>query len=372
MSTRIRTTSIVLAGLACLIGTLAAGAAPPVQTVKPDGTPNRAAWMAQSGFGVMTHYLIAPQGESLADKTADLNRIVDAFDIDAYVEQIDQTQASWVIFTLCQGTGFLSSRCEFLDKLENGYTPRRDLIPELGRKLHERGKRLIIYVPGAHTGADPNVKRILGLGGDGYAERHNAFVREYSLKMGRACDGWWFDSCGRQADTAWQQELAACRAGNPDSVIAFSGAEFCASGGNLDPICPLEDYHAGEIHLLEDGRIRTDFLWPPGEGIVISADAKLRKAGQAAQYYLPASQFIGNVQWHCLLPIDLTFNPAVPNQYCHYTDQELFQFVDRIKSVGGAVTINVPIDRTRGQIPPDSHAQLVRLGQHLGTSPGTP
>jgi hypothetical protein len=159
--------------------------------------------------------------------------------------------------------------------------------------------------------------------------------------------------------------MAACRAGNPDAVVAFSGAEFCASGGHIRPLCPIEDYHAGEIHLLEDGRIRTDFLWPPGEGIIIDAQGKLRKAGQPPQYYLPDAQFIDNVQWHGLLPIDLTFNPAVPNQYCHYTDRELFAFVDAVKSVGGAITINVPIEIDSGRIPTDSHAQLVRLGQHL-------
>lgn len=63
--------------------------------------------------------------------------------------------------------------------------------------------------------------------------------------------------------------------------------------------------------------------------------------------------------------IDLTFNPAVPNQYCHYTDKELFRFVDDVKSVGGAITINVPIDRANGHIPCDTHSQLVRLGKHL-------
>ena len=199
-------TRIVLSTVVGLTCTLAVGADPPVKTVKPDGTPNRAAWMAQSRFGVMTHYLISPQGNSLAEKTADLNRIVDAFDVEAYVKQIEEAQADWVIFTLCQGTGFLSSRCEFLDKSEAGYSPTRDLIPELGRKLHEKGKRLIIYTPGAHTGADPNVKRILGLGGEGYADRHNAFIRNYSLKMGKHCDGWWFDSCGKQDNAAWEKD----------------------------------------------------------------------------------------------------------------------------------------------------------------------
>ncbi len=348
-----------------LLGGSVAAATPPVETVKPDGTPNRAAWMAQGSFGVMTHYLVAPQGNTPAEKTADLNRIVDAFDVDGYVQQLAATGADWLIFTLGQGTGYLSSRHELIDQLEPGYTPRRDLIPEIGRKVHERGLRMIIYTPGAHTAADPTVKRLLGLGTDGYAERHNQFIRDYALKLGAFCDGWWFDSCGPQPDAAWHQEMDACRAGNPAAVVAFSGAEFCVSGGQLKPVCPLEDYHAGEIHLLEDGKIRTDFIWPPGEGIVITADGKLRKAGQEPGYYLPDAQFIDNVQWHCLLPIDLTFNPAVPNQYCHYTDKALFQFVRAVKSVGGAITINVPIEIETGHIPGDSHAQLVRLGQHL-------
>ena len=90
-------------------------------------------------------------------------------------------------------------------------------------------------------------------------------------------------------------------------------------------MCPLEDYHAGEIHLLEDGHIRRDFL-PPGGDIVVQ-NGKLRKRGQEAGLYLPDGQFIDNVQWHCLLPIDLTSNPAVPNQYCRYADTELFRFV---------------------------------------------
>jgi len=337
----------------------------PIRTVKPDGSPNRAAWMAQGGFGLMTHYLITPKGSTPQERTADLNRIVDCFDLGTYIRQFDESGADWLIFTLGQGTGFLSSHNEVIDRLEGGFTPRRDLITEIGEQLHRRGKKLIVYFPGAHTAADPTVKRLLGLGTNGYADRHNEFIRQYSLKLGRLCDGWWFDSCGVQGETTRQKEMAACRAGNLESVIAFSGAEFCASGGRIKPICPIEDYHAGEVHLLEGGKIRTDFIYPPGDGVIVTADGKLRRKGQDARFYLPDSQFIDNVQWHCLLPVDLTFNPAVPNQYCHYTDKELFGFVDRVKSVGGAITINVPIEIETGQIPQDTLAQVVRLGRHL-------
>ena len=72
------------------------------------------------------------------------------------------------------------------------------------------------------------------------------------------------------------------------------------------------------------------------------------------------------MQWHGLLPIDLTFNPAIPNQFCRYTDKELLQFVRAVKSVGGALTINVPIDVQNGHIAVESQAQLVRLSKSLG------
>ena len=145
--------------------------------------------------------------------------------------------------------------------------------------------------------------------------------------------------------------------------MAFSGAEFCC-GGPINPVCKLADYHAGEIHLLEDGKIRRDFL-APGSEIIVTADRKLRKRGQEPRYYMPDGPVIDGMQWHCLLPSDLTFNPAIPNQFCHYTDKELFEFVRSIKSVGGAITINMPIDVENGHIPEDSHSQLVRLSKSL-------
>lgn len=358
----------IRAGIAVLLSLIAlhtAHAGPAIQTVRPDGSPNKAAWMAQGSFGVMTHYLLSPEGATPEEKTANLNRTVDNFDLEAYLDQIDAAGADWVIFTLMQGTGYLSSRSDYVDSLQPGITPRRELIPELGKGLHERGKRLIVYMPSPHTGADPVVKRLIGLGAEGYLDRHNELVRELSIKGGKDIDGWWFDSCGAQDNAAWQREMDACRAGNPEAVIAFSGAEFCAAG-SIKPLCPIEDYHAGEIHLLEDGKIRTDFVYPPGEGnILVDENRKLRKRGQEAKFYMPEAQFIDNVQWHGLLPIDLTFNPAVPNQYCHYTDKELFKFIEDIKAVGGALTINVPIENENGHIPDDTHSQLVRLGKHL-------
>jgi putative hydrolase of the HAD superfamily len=52
---------------------------------------------------------------------------------------------------LAQGTGYLSSKNEVIDSLHQGLSPNRDLIPEIGEQLHRRGKRLIVYLPGAQA-----------------------------------------------------------------------------------------------------------------------------------------------------------------------------------------------------------------------------
>lgn len=334
--------------------------------VRPDGSPNRAVWMARGSFGVMTHYLFKPKGDTPAERTAELNRIVDQFDVGGYLRQFHETGADWLIFTLGQTTGYLCSPNAYLDALEPGRTPRRNLVMEIARGLERQGKRLILYIP-SEQNAEPELQRILKYGTEGHTQRYFEFLRSYATAFGPLVSGWWFDSCGPHPDAYWQEWMAALRAGNPDTAVAFSGAEFCC-GGPITPVCKLEDYHAGEIHLLEEGRIRRDFL-PPGGDIVVMEGGKLRQRGQEARTYMPDGQFIDGVQWHALLPLDLTFNPAVPNAFCRYPDKELFGFVDAVKAVGGALTINVPIDIETGHIPSDSHAQLVRLGRHLGAAP---
>ncbi len=326
----------------------------------PPGAKNRAAWMARGSYGVMTHYLVTPKGSTPEEKTADLNRTVDRFDLDHFIRQFQETRADWLIFTLGQCTGYLCSPNPYLDAKSPGHTPRRDLALEIAQRLKPLGKRLILYIP-SEQAADPFLQQAFDYASDGHTDRYFEFLRQYSLKFGALHHGWWFDSCSQHPDAYWNKYLAAVRAGNPDAAVAFSGAEFCC-GGPVNPVCKLSDYHAGEIHLLEDGKIRRDFL-PPGGDIVVTAERKLRKRGQEARYYLPDGPRIDGIQWHCLLPIDLTFNPAIPDQFCHYTDKQLFQFVRSIKKVGGAITINVPIDVDNGHIPADTHSQLVRLAK---------
>ncbi len=349
-----------LIALAFLVAGIAPAAPPVISKIKPDGVPNRAAWMAEGRFGMMVHYLPTPPPGSREERQVAADRIVDAFDLTGFMRQFDEARADWLIMPLIQNNGVfisanavVSTQCELL-------ISRRDLMREIAQQLAQRGKRLILYIP---SDSETSIKGRSGVAENNYRAWYLSMIRAFSEKLGKLHQGWWFDSCGPLPNERWQEWMDSCRAGNPDAAVAFSGAEFC-TGGDVMPRCPIEDYHAGEIHVLDGGRIRRDFLVPGGT-FTLTPDGAMQRAGHTAHYYMPDGQFIGNVQWHCLLPIDKTFNPAIPDRMCRYSDEELFGFVRAVKKVGGAITINVPINAANGVIPEDSHAQLVRLGRHV-------
>src|SRR3972149_2185539 len=103
-------TSWVLAAILlplCLAGQSAASAAAAGAGVKPPA--HRADWMARGSYGGVGHYLIAPPGDTAEAETADLNRIIDGFDLDHFMTQFQESRADWLIFTIGQNTGYYKS-----------------------------------------------------------------------------------------------------------------------------------------------------------------------------------------------------------------------------------------------------------------------
>jgi hypothetical protein len=67
---------------------------------------------------------------------------------------------------------------------------------------------------------------------------------------------------------------------------------------------------------------------------------------------------------HTLIPLDLTFNPAIPSKYLNYSDEEVLSVARGFKAIHGGVTFNVPIEEN-GHIAQGSAEQLVRIGKAL-------
>jgi hypothetical protein len=330
-----------------------------------DKSNHPAAWLPRGTYGIMVHYLLSPNGNTPAERTTKLNQIIDTFDLDFFLNQFTKSRADWLIFTLGQNTGYYNSPNPFLDQLLPGRTPRRDLVLEIARRITAKGKRFIAYLPAEVGGQASDIKTAFAWNPPDQTEflnRYLHFVADYSRTLGRQCSGWWFDGCYDHIHNGrwdWQTWIAAARTGNPDSIVAFNDGAFCV--GREKPVTPLQHYHAGEVHLLEEGKIRFDFL---GENQEVTADGKLRTKGTDPKFYMPTSQFVQGVQWHALVPLDLSFNSRIPDEYCCYPDAGLQKFLQTCKAVGGAVTFNVPID-DQGHIPPPSAEKLQKLGENF-------
>lgn len=306
--------------------------------------PHRTDWMAHGSFGLMVHYLISPAGETDEAKTAAFNATVDGFDLEGFIAQFHATGADWLIFTLGQNTGYYSSPNAFLDAALPGHTSTRDLVLEIARRVKALRKRFIAYLPAEVCAQSEAIHQAFAWNPADQSEfqrRYQEFIRAYSLKFGTLCDGWWFDGCYtwecfHNSLYEWPAWIAAARAGNPESLTAFNDGSFCIN--NVKPVTPLEDYHPGEVHELVDGQIKLGH----------DPDSPL---------YLPTERFIEGVQWHALVPVDSSFDGGDPKRY---SDEELAGFLRACRSVGGAVTWNLPIS-DGGLIPEESIKQVARV-----------
>lgn len=328
--------------------------------------PHRAQWLSDGALGLMVHYIIGPDGETDEQKTADFNRTVDAFPLDSFMEQFQQSGANWLIFTYGQCTSYFCSPNEYLDDILPGHTSERDLMGEIAVRVKAMGKRMIVYmatgfpmeIPGHDFTIDSTIPR-----GQRYCpqfvEPFGRFVRAYSHQLGTMHDGWWFDGVLdwlHREKTDWKLFCDDARAGNPDAIVALNDDGFC--NGFLDPVSPEQDYLAGEVEILEDSKIQLGHIDATGYQ---TPDGKWRMRDKPPlPLVMPEQQFTKGSQWHALVPMDCNFSGKVTPH--HYSDAELIEFVSNCKAAGGAVTFNLPFSND-GVIPQKSLEQFARMSR---------
>ena len=240
------------AAVAANVATSAAAGAEVVVDAEADGQSSaklRAAWMRKR-CGIMVHWLYPSY--------RDVDRWVDAFDVQSFLADFKATGADWLVFTAGQCRGaYASPNATFERFCGPGHTPRRDLVLEIARGVKKLGRRFVIYSAAefAKDGCDDHSMQ-RGLCWDDtqldrreFERRWSSVLKEWSLRLGELCDGWWLDGCycrNYRAGLDWRLWLTACRAGNPQAAVTFNG------GANTpqEPWGP-SDYFAGEISTLD-------------------------------------------------------------------------------------------------------------------------
>lgn len=345
---------------------------------------NRAQWIADGTYGLMTHWFIYPdidkKGESQAERTAYFNKRVNDFDLNGYMKQFDESGANWLCFTLSQSNGYWNTKNAYLDKHMPGHTPDRDLALEIAKAVKARGKHFIIYIAGnpldipkyspgfdKYWGWDPKTEITEC---EEFEPNWLEYMKDLSLHFGKLCDGWWVDGLYPELHkNKWHFDkwIKCLRAGNPNSAVSLSDGSFCV--GKLKPLCEGLDYFPGETHLIEDGMIRTDFTvggpddYGEGKMFYLDSKGKVRKQGSRPEFFMPAVQYIGGTQLHSLLALDMPFSP-MPVEWVSHSKEDLLKFVRNMKNAKGGVTINVPIGEN-GEIQQSSLDKLIYLKENL-------
>ena len=222
-------------------------------------------WMVDGKYGLFVHFSSGTVpfhgGAKLGDQ---YQKLVDLFDVDAFVALVVETGASWVCFTCAHGTQHWPGPSKTIDQIKPGFTCKRDLIRELIDGLGKHDIRLLLYY-NPNSGMEDLYGDVYGNGDtpdpSGYFNFLESHFREVSLRYGEdlASTAGYIDDCGwkvYQYDPPWEKFALAIKAGNPNANVGFSQNLFA----NLSPFSDL---------VVSDGsgrepEILSDFLFEEG------------------------------------------------------------------------------------------------------------
>ncbi len=284
-----------------------------------------------SKWGVLTHYLSFVQ-----NKAGDLhnqgvgetswNECVDGIDVERLAETVASTGASYLFFTMEQGTRYIIAPNAAFDRiggLRAGEGPsRRDLVLDLYDALSRRGIDLYLYFTGSGPADDPELGPIFGFScGEGevvtrpFVEKWAEVLEEYSRRYGDKVKGWWIDGCYREmfgfTDELLDLLYDAAKAGNPDAIVALNeGVDI-----RYRKTYSREEFTCGE------------FDHPTG---------------------IPEGRFVDGAQAHILVPLGATWGlPGLQR-----SGEYLRHFTKCVNLMGGVVTYDAAIYRD-GSLDPE-------------------
>ncbi|MHC4982409.1 MAG: alpha-L-fucosidase [Planctomycetota bacterium] len=284
--------------------------AEPEETEEQKG--HRTDWMYQAKWGVMFHY-----NSTYFKMDEDWDKTVNEFDVEGLAKQLNELGAGYFLITAVHGNSQPIAPNSVFEKKRPGACPKRDLIMDLADALAEYDIELMLYCGSGISQGDDSAKFM--------AE----FIEEYSKRYGDKVKGWWLDS-SNEARKDLQKLLAdACRAGNPDSLVAFSNRPKIPRRNS-----PYEDYTSGNTHA--PGQIRCRGRWLDG------------------------------LQWHMLGRLAYNWGGWCRRQGLWKSLPHFVGWTKQFVGAGGVVTWDVPYE-TSGLIREEFFPHLKAIGEGVAT-----
>jgi hypothetical protein len=305
----------------------------------------RARWMADAGFGVMTHYLAdwRQRTDGVTMSVENWNALIDGFDVEGLASQLSSVGASYHILTIGQNSGYYDAPNATYDRIvgiQPTHLSRRDLIADMASALAKRGIKLIVYLPAGAPNGDRAARAALQWENGGHSNvefqrQWEQIIREWSLRWGTKVSGWWFDGCywpnamyRRTEAPNFESFAAAARAGNPSSALAFNPGVV----RRLISVTPYEDYTAGE---------QSD-----------PARVEIRRAENGV---------VDGSQAHVLSYLGTTWGMGEPR----FTTAQAVEFTVTLRKERAAVTWDVPVQKN-GLIAAPFLDELAAIGKSIG------
>ncbi|MFF2446654.1 FIMAH domain-containing protein [Neobacillus sp. NPDC058068] len=297
-------------------------------------------WMS-GNYGVAFHYLQNWINETKDGGSKEWNDAVNAFDVNGFANEVSETGAKWVIFTVGQNSGYYVAPNATLDSY-SGYKPgernsERDLIMDMADALKAKDIKLILYLPSNAPKEDTNIAHGFGLkqvdangnwhADEAFVQKWAEVIKEWSDRYGTKIAGWWFDGFyGQNGYTApWGKYYSdAAKSGNPNSVISLN-----LGASSFKKASDYQDYLAGE-------RGTDTLLSTSNEG-----------------------RWIEGVQWHALTPFGGWSGDSITRK-----DQEAIDYTNRVIRNGGAISWNIGITWD-GHITKNHFAMFKRIKDSL-------
>ncbi len=213
-------------------------------------------WFKDAGYGLMfqwTNRATPPTGSNKP-----WGQKVNDFDLDAFIQLVDQSGASYVVWSITWGQQYISAPIKSLDRIIAGRTTQRDLLGEMADRLHAKGIRLIFYY---HYGYDcyhsKDPQWLTAAGGydadkTGLYQNIMSIFSEVGERYAEKLDGWFLDGGQRYYNTHFDGSDPvgilsapfkaigrAARKGNAERIL-------CYNPWILPRLTEYQDYYAGE------------------------------------------------------------------------------------------------------------------------------
>lgn len=224
-------------------------------------------WFKDAGYGLMFQWTNRATPK-IGNTIKDWNEKINDFDIEAFVDMVQNSGAAYVIWSITWGQQYISAPIKSLDELIEGRTTKRDLLGEMVNRLHEKNIKVIFYYHYGYDCYHSKDSAWLQAAGGYQTDKTELYqnistiISEVGNRYGDKLDGWFFDGGRRYYDSHFDESSAgilsapfkkisqAARSGNEQRILAYNSW-----------IMPIEtefqDFYAGEGHRqfnnLEDG-----------------------------------------------------------------------------------------------------------------------